>query len=278
VTDTTDPPVEWLTITPDLALALLQGNDENRNLRARVVNAYSRDMANDRWMMTGETIKIARGGALLDGQHRLTSIIDTGRAQRMLVVRELDPETRNVIDTGAPRTGGDALRLAGVNSSNPEALAAAARMWSLWQGGRLTHMASGMRKDDRVTHSELLEIVTQRPDLADAVAVATRDYERIGIPVGPQAMTRTILADIDAADAEKFFDALAGYATEGQNDPRAVLLYTIRNLRALGQLRKPGQSIGLTFAAWNAWRDRQKITSLSTTDTKGKPLPIPQPL
>lgn len=277
-TEPNDPPVEWVTVDPEYAALLLEGNDANRNLRGRVVNAYARDMSNDRWMTTGETIKVARGGALLDGQHRLSAIIDTGRPQRMLIVRELEPETRNVIDTGAPRTGGDALRLAGIGQNNPEALAAAARLWSLWQNGRLTQMSSGMRKDDRVTHSELLEIVTTRPDLALAVTDATRDAQRIGIPVGPQAMCRTVLADIDAKDAEVFFDALAGYATDGQNDPRAVLLYTIRNMRALGQLRRPGESIGLTFAAWNAWRDGQKLTSLSTRDSKGRPLPIPQPL
>ena len=44
-----------------------------------------------------------------------------------------------------------------------------------------------------------------------------------------------------------FWDSLAGYATEGTNDPRAVLLFTIRQMREAGQLRRPGESIGLVF-------------------------------
>ena len=273
-----DPPVSWETITPRIAEEMLDSNDQNRNLRARVVNAYSRDMEADHWLTTGETVKISRGNVLLDGQHRLSAIIASGKPQRLLVVRGLDDATRGVIDTGAPRTGGDALRLAGLGAGHAEALAAAARMWSIWKRGKLTHMSGGMRGEDRVTHSELIQIVSERPDLVDAVKDSLRDYERIGIPTGPQAMTRTVLADIDAKDAEKFFDALSGYATEGQNDPRAVLLYTIRQMRALGQLRKPGQAIGLTFSAWNAWRDGQKITALPVWDKNGRPLLIPDPI
>ena len=183
-----------------------------------------------------------------------------------------------MIDTGAVRTGGDALRIAGIGGGNPYALASAARMLVLWESGRLPTMSSGTRGEDRATHSEIVETVQRRPDLLDAVHDATRDYQRIGIPPGPQAMCRTVLADIDAGDAMLFWDSLAGYSTEGSDDPRAVLLFTIRQMREAGQLRRPGESIGLVFTAWNAWRDKQKIRSLTTRDGKGRPLKIPAPL
>lgn len=273
-----DPAIAWVTITPGDAEQMLESNEANRNIRARVVASYSRDMEADRWLVTGETIKIGRHGELLDGQHRLMAIIQSGKAQRLLVVRGLDPDTRVVIDTGAGRNGGDALRMAGIGGNNPYALAAAARLLVLWESGRLTHMSSGTRADDRATHQEIVEAVQARPDLMDAVHDATRDYQRIGIPPGPQAMARTVLFNLDANDAEVFFESLAGYATEGGNDPRAVLLFTIRQMRELGQLRRPGESVGLIFSAWNAWRDKQKVKTLSTRDHKGKPLRIPMPL
>lgn len=274
----TDPVAEWRTITPLDAQALLDRNDSNRNIRARVVSAYARDMSAGRWLTTGETIKIGHGGELLDGQHRLEAIASTGLAQRLLVVTGLDPEARRVIDTGAIRTGGDALRMAGMGGGNPYALAAAARLFALWEGGRLTHMSSGQRGEDRATHQEILDVVTRRPDLLDAVHDATRDYQRIGIPPGPQAMARTVLADIDAADALLFWDSLAGYSTEGAGDARSTLLFTIRQMREAGQLRRPGESIGLVFAAWNAWRDKQNVKTLTTRDHKGRPLRIPMPV
>jgi hypothetical protein len=273
-----DPPVRWELITPGDAERMLEANESNRNVRARVVNAYARDMEADRWLTTGETVKIGTHGQLLDGQHRLMSIIQSGKAQRLLVVYGLDPVARTVIDTGAVRSGGDALRMHGIGGNNPMALAAAARLIVLWESGRLPTMSSGMRGEDRATHSEIVASVTARPDLIDAVHDATRDYPRIGIPPGPQAMARTVLYEVDAADAVIFWDSLAGYSTEGTKDPRAVLLYTIKQMREAGQLRRPGESIGLVFTAWNAWRDKQTIRTLTTRDSKGKPLRIPLPI
>jgi hypothetical protein len=274
----TDPAVEWVTVEPHDAERWLERNDANRGLRARAVNAYARDMEHGKWMLTGESIKFDRAGNLLDGQHRLSAIVQSGTPQRLLIVSGIDPTVRTVIDTGAVRTSGDALRIAGIGGGNPYALAAAARLLVLWESGRLPTMSSGMRGEDRATHSEVVETVTQRPDLLDAVHEATRDYQRIGIPPGPQAMCRTVLADVDAADSIVFWESLAGYSTEGQNDPRSTLLVTIRQMRELGQLRRPGESIGLVFSAWNAWRDKQNLRHLATRDSKGKPLRIPMPV
>ncbi len=274
----TDPAVEWVTVEPIDAERWLERNESNRNARARAVNAYARDMEAGRWLATGETIKFDTHGNLLDGQHRLSAIVQSGKPQRLLVVSGVDPSVRGVIDTGAVRTGGDALRMAGIGGGNPYALAGAARLLVLWESGRLPSMSSGMRGEDRATHSEIVDTVTKRPDLLDAVHDATRDYQRIGIPPGPQAMARTVLADVDAADSMLFWDSLAGYSTEGQGDPRSTLLVTIRQMRELGQLRRPGESIGLVFTAWNAWRDRQKISHLAVRDSKGKPLRIPIPV
>lgn len=277
-TDAPDPDTTWETIDPDLARTFLDENDANRPVRARVVNAYARDMASGSWYVTGETIKFSKTGELLDGQHRLYAIVESATAQRMLVVRGLEPDTKGIIDTGAPRTAGDALKLVGVGGSNVYATAAAARLLVLWRTDRLRTMSAGLRHEDRATHNEIIAMVRQEPDILDAVADAYRDYERTGIPTGPGAMARVVLFETDAKDAGLFFDSLAGYATDGTNDPRAVLLYTVRQMRALGQMRKPGEAIGLIFTAWNAWRDGQKITSLTTRDKKGKALPIPKPL
>jgi len=274
----TDPAVEWVTVEPADAERWLQNNDANRGLRARAVNAYARDMEHGKWMLTGESVKFDRHGNLLDGQHRLSAIVQSGQPPRLLIVSGIDPAVRTVIDTGAVRTGGDALRIAGLGGGNPYALASAARLLVLWHSGRLVTMTSGMRGEDRATHSEIVDMVTHRPDLLDAVHESTRDYQRIGIPPGPGAMCRTVLADIDPADSILFWESLAGYSTEGANDPRSTLLVTIRQMRELGQLRRPGESIGLVFTAWNAWRDKQNLRHLATRDSKGKPLRIPQPV
>lgn len=275
---TSNARARWETITPERARDLLEDNTGNRNIRARAVDAYARDILAGRWITSGDTVKIAATGEVIDGQHRLHAIANTGVTLTLLIVRGLPLEARSVIDTGAARTGGDALRLAGITGGHADCLAAAARMLTLWQNGNLTHMTTAVRGRDRVTHSELLDTVKRNPDLPDAVRESQRDLARIGIPGGPQAMTRVVLFGVDARAARTFFDSLAGYSTDGLNDPRAALLHTVRTLRATGQLRRPGESIGLTFAAWNAWRSDRTLSSIPYKGRDGKPLPIPNPL
>jgi len=115
------------------------------------------------------------------------------------------------------------------------------------------------------------------PLFSDFSALAGRPLAIRGTLVG-QGARRFLAANVDAADNDVFWESLAGYATEGSDDPRAVLLFTIRQMRELGQLRRPGESIGLVFSAWNAWRDKQKVRTLTTRDHKGRPLRIPQPV
>lgn len=104
------------TITPALAEQYLRQNN-NRKIKSRSLQRIIDQMKNGEWQEdTGETIKFDRNGNLLDGQHRLQSLIETGLTFDFLVVRGLKPEAFDVIDTGKPRTAGDALHMLGVKN------------------------------------------------------------------------------------------------------------------------------------------------------------------
>ena len=51
--------ISVIPVTPELATEWLKANTPNRNLNARVVNDYARDMVNDKWIYNGEAIKRA---------------------------------------------------------------------------------------------------------------------------------------------------------------------------------------------------------------------------
>lgn len=65
------PEVAWVPIDPATAERWLKANKRNRKLRRGPVLAYARDMAAGNWRLTGEAIKFAPDGTLLDGQHLL---------------------------------------------------------------------------------------------------------------------------------------------------------------------------------------------------------------
>jgi hypothetical protein len=105
---------EFVEITPELAQQWMENNNpHNRKLRPRLVEKYGRDKTNGKWFITHEAVAFDWDDNLVDGQHRLTSIISTGLATKTLVVKGLDPQVRMVVDTGAARNASDVLKLLG---------------------------------------------------------------------------------------------------------------------------------------------------------------------
>jgi hypothetical protein len=80
----------------------------------------------NQFLFTGDTIKLAPSGRLLDGQHRLAAIAQSGITQRLLVVFNVPEEAFQVIDRGAPRSNGDMVNQMGLPYANN--IAAAARL------------------------------------------------------------------------------------------------------------------------------------------------------
>lgn len=107
------PYVENVTITPQVAQAMLEHNTHNRNLTESRAQAYARDMVSGNWRYTGEGIKFGPDGTLLDGQTRLRAIVLSGVTITMPVWRGIDPDAQLVMDSGRPRSNSDALSLRG---------------------------------------------------------------------------------------------------------------------------------------------------------------------
>ena len=106
---------ELVRITPAMAEQILAQNVElNRRLNNALVARYAADVVNGDWHeANAETIKIAPDGTLLDGQHRLSAVVESGRTVRFLVVRNVDPAALATVDTGKARSFADVLHMQG---------------------------------------------------------------------------------------------------------------------------------------------------------------------
>ena len=106
------------TITPALAAQYLKMNATNRRLRLNVVSKYANDMRNGNWVLTHQGIAFSDKGELIDGQHRLSAILESETPIEMLVSFGI-PEKANgngvsiipmdAVDRGVPRLIGDQL-------------------------------------------------------------------------------------------------------------------------------------------------------------------------
>lgn len=119
----------WEEITPKLATYYLQFNvDRNRNLIGVALAEYQSDMKDGQWISTHEGIAFDITGKLIDGQHRLNAIVNTGVSQLMLVTRGLPEKSLEVINRGRMRKIHHTLKILGYEYHDSRFVAVARRM------------------------------------------------------------------------------------------------------------------------------------------------------
>lgn len=104
-------------ISPTVAAAYLTSQARNRKLRPRHLAALVRDMERGDFAFTASGISFDADGALIDGQHRLSGIVQSGVTLSMFVFRGFPADAQNSMDLGASRTVWEQLGMDGVGNS-----------------------------------------------------------------------------------------------------------------------------------------------------------------
>lgn len=120
------------TITPEIAKTMLGENVNNRRISRDNVNLFAREIRNGEWRFNGEAIKFGKDGRLLDGQHRLLAVIAADKPLTTLVIRGLEDETQQTMDSGKTRTLGDVLAASRAFRSQSGDMLTSSMFASLW--------------------------------------------------------------------------------------------------------------------------------------------------
>ena len=223
--------IRYVDVSPAIAQALLDRNTRNRKKSATDVDDWSGEMGAGRWRITHQGIALARDGVILDGQHRLQGIVDSGVTVRMPIAVGLDPEVFTVIDTGRKRSAGDALGMVGEASATQ--LAAVVRMCWQYDNGLLGSGKNRGGKVNKVHHDVLLGYRAGKEDaLREAVKVGV-NVRAFGLKVNKTAMgTAYFLIKRGCNDdelVETFFEGVRVGADLARDDARFLLRRTIIN-------------------------------------------------
>jgi len=176
--------VEITKITPELASKWLEANfKNNRQIRQARVDAYASDMAAGNWTFTGEAVKFSIDGSLIDGQHRLSAIVASGKSIKMLIVKGVKPAAMTAMDTQMGRTLSNVLAIQ--SYENPGSLAsaiAAAHTYESYMKDKVTqdsatilqrdgHDRSNYRRfsGDPFTRTDAMALLKRRPTLVTSV-------------------------------------------------------------------------------------------------------------
>lgn len=263
------------TITPEVAAELLQSNTRNRGLNAKYVQALAAEMRDGNWQMAGDPIRISVSMVLLDGQHRLSAIVESGTTQQMVVINDLPDETFAVMDTGRMRSAGDVLDIAGV--PNSRLAASAARMIINYQRGVVsgTLKNQGRAPGQWVTNSDIRDFTAQN-DLQSFLLKAKSWYKEWRMFTASEyAFFSFMLSQIDPEAAVYFLTAL----TKGADLPATSPIFLLRKKIEQYKLNKisytPSERLALVFKSWNLYRSDKTVSNLYYNSEKEDfPTPI----
>jgi hypothetical protein len=256
------PEATWEVITPATAQAYLDTMERNRAEKISGTDAYGRDMENDEWLVTGETIVFDWFDRLIDGQHRLKAVVKSGKSIDALVVRGIDPKAQNRMDGGIRRTFRDQLTLDGVVGA--PALAALLRRIYLWKPpynervnfSRIT-----------VTNAELEGVLNEYRYLPDVVAYITPLAAKAEVSKSLMSFLFWLFAQKNQERAVEFVEKWANGTGLEEGDPILALIRRLRSERrradsqgSRGSLQT--MTIWLAVYAWNAYSKNRSISGL----------------
>lgn len=260
-------------ITPEVAERLLTANVHNRALAVHSVGRYAQDMASGNWEFTGDPIRVAADGSLLDGQHRLAAVMKSGRSIVMMVVSGLTSSSQDLMDSGRKRTAGDMFRLA--KKANPTLLASTTKLVLAYKQGRIVTAGSGGTFASAASKAEQRKLASSDPLVSWAVSIAATSAKTVPARPAARAFSLWLMATVDKAEAEEFILSLAEMRTNGSGDPRLAVLTQLANRKTADS--SAVKEAFLLVSAWNAWRRGEQLGHFKVMSS-GRPRPFPKPI
>lgn len=257
--------VELMTITPDIAAKWLKRNHVNRPLRRRHVVSYANAIRAGEWDdANGETIIFSDEHDLIDGQHRLTAVVEAQRAIVSLVVFGIKSLKRRSVDTGAKRELGDIFSMHG--EKNTTKLASTLRVLHAYEQGMLLQTHGGLTF---TSYGAAEEFLRAHPGLQEAVADAGRIKSLLRV-----SMAGTLLYLFRRINAP-LTDHLIGTLGDGHLRTGCEAFLELRERLLRIRLHKerlhPIEPFVYTIKAWNSTRKGKTLKIFKWRDDEGIP-------
>ena len=214
-------------VTPQLAQQWLECNVFNRPFKQDVVDMYVRQIKSGLWRRTHQGVAFDTRGTLIDGQHRLMAIVNTGITVPMLIFTDEPKENFEFIDCGCNRSNLDTVRM----SSRKETL-------------RLAHthtviaMVAGRfcKTRGRYSNAELGELYRRYAVAVDFAVAQLGDYpvKRINDPTVRGVVARACYY----LGKEQLIDFCNMLKGQNQEHPAAKMVNTFRECLMLWEDRR----------------------------------------
>ena len=196
-------------VTAERAKEYLASNHpRNRTVLRGKVERMKQDLLEGRHVPTHQGIAFDMAGNLVDGQHRLTAIAESGVGVRLLVTRGLGHEAFDVIDTGRVRKDFERLYMSGrdINKDDSAMIKFAIGSGSLG------------------THVKYHDIGGAFDKLQDGIAFVTQHAPTRKVPTPIRAAILRAYYNVDRSRLIEFCNVLVSSEVSSNGDGAAVAL------------------------------------------------------
>src|SRR3990167_824903 len=216
----------WEMVTPVIAQQMLESMGPNQKVSQKHVDYLAGAMKAGEWIeAAGVPIRFNDQKELIDGQHRLWAIIETGLSFFFTVTRGLPVEAMAVLDTGRSRSLKAFLEIAKENYSS----ALSAVIYNLNEYWSTGEIAKGW--SNRLSTRKAFIILQDHPGIRDSIVKTLPVQHALRGGHGRWASLHYILAGVDYDDADLFFDKLATGEGISGNSPISLLRSRMLDVR-----------------------------------------------
>lgn len=266
------PSCRMIDLTPRTADRLLENNVRNRSLRRGYVEKLAAAMERGEWIVNGEPIQVACDGTLLNGQHRLHAVRESGVTIRALLVTGLPLDSQRSMDTGTRRTLSDVLAL----HEETDTVNLAATLGLLYRfrnGHRLNN--SGRSAP---TPQEALELLQREPAVRSMLSIGRHVHRTTGMRVSVVTVLAYLFEEAAHGTGEAFFvDVCRDIDEQPRRSPARLLRSILERKRRERSYALPTYVLSaMTIKAYNAWVTRASMVILTFRPGGRKPEPFPE--
>ncbi|MEU1761147.1 hypothetical protein [Micromonospora sp. NPDC005652] len=268
---------ETINVTPEMAEemltrppAVLPGGQrvEQRPLDMGHVAKLKAAIERGEWTLTPQGLIEAPDGGILDGQHRLNAILQSGKTLRMRITRNVPPQTFYALDGGKKRTVANHLSTMGEKNTNHlQSALKSLHCWEQWSAdpdGPLAGWTNWSRKD--VSYPQTQDVLARWPQMREAVRDGSNMMRQVkGIPAAAAVFLVLVDATIkqtygDGPDAtfwqlklREFVQAVQTGEMIARNHPAYTLREWIRNGSGGAGPEKREKQLLALLKAWKAY-------------------------
>lgn len=266
------PIARIVTITQQMATELLNKNKRNRRVSDKNFTKLKRALLRGEWRLNGEAIKVDVDGRVLDGQHRLLAVEDTGIPMQTFMITGLPADTQDTMDTGKSRSIADVLAIRGYK--NTATLSAILRRIYIYE----THgLKAATQAAYPTTNHEVLAFFDSHPQIEELIAPARKAAQHGKLPGGLAGLLRYVFTGIDPDDTDDFFEKLCTGADMEARNPVLVLRESLKRLKDDKGTINQTYLAAICIKAWNKYRAGESVGTLKFTPGGATPEKFPEP-